>query len=154
MMATNRHPKRQPGTPQDWLNEFLRRMDEPEESIQLPNRRHRAMRRPTNICAWEFSIMGRKTRNLEVVTDYADGTHFVRLHRDILLPASICEAVRRHLNAGRWQEAKNLMLEHAMANAHDEIELFFDSTADRLDQERRAEKDLTRNPELAEYSCG
>jgi hypothetical protein len=106
-----------------------------------------------NLCLGVF-IMGRKTRNLEVVTDYADGTHFVRLHRDVLLPASICEAVRRLLNAGRWEEAKNLTLEHAMENAHDEIELFFDSTAARLDQKQRAEPNLSRNPELAEYSCG
>jgi hypothetical protein len=98
--------------------------------------------------------MGRKTRNLEVVTDYADGTHFVRLHRDILLPASICEAVRRLLNAGRWEEAKNLTLEHAMDNAHDEIELFFDSTADLLKHQQGAKPNLFRNPELAEYSCG
>jgi hypothetical protein len=76
--------------------------------------------------------MGKKVRNVEAVTDFADGTHFLRLHRDILLPASVCEAVRRHLTAGRWDAAKSLALEHAPADAHAEIELFFTSTAERL----------------------
>jgi hypothetical protein len=75
--------------------------------------------------------MGQKRRNLEAVTDFADGRHFVRLHRDILLPASVCEAVRRHLAAGRWGEAKSLTLEHAPADSHPEIELFFTPAADR-----------------------
>jgi hypothetical protein len=73
--------------------------------------------------------MGQNRRNVETVTDFADDRHFVRLHRDIVLPASVCEAVRRNLAAGRWDEAKNITLEHAPANAHDEIRLFFDSTA-------------------------
>lgn len=76
--------------------------------------------------------MGRKVRNVEAVTDFADGSHFIRLHRDILLPAAVCEAVRRHLAAGRWEEAKEISLEHAPADACEEIELFFTSTADRL----------------------
>lgn len=76
--------------------------------------------------------MGQKQRNVEAVTDFADGRHFVRLHRDILLPAEVCEAVRRHLAADRWEEAKSLALEHASADSHAEIELFFTSTADRL----------------------
>ncbi len=76
--------------------------------------------------------MGKKVRNVEAVTDYADGSHFLRLHRDIALPAAVCEAVRRHLAAGRWEEAKHLALEHAPADAHEEIELFFTSTAERL----------------------
>lgn len=76
--------------------------------------------------------MGQKRRNVEAVTDYADNTHFLRLHRDILLPPSICDAVRRHLAAGRWEEAKTLSLEHAPEDAHPEIELFFDSTSERL----------------------
>lgn len=76
--------------------------------------------------------MGKKVRNVEAVTDYADGTHFIRLHRDVVLPAAVCEAVRRHLAANRWDEAKALALEHAPADAQPEIELFFTSTAERL----------------------
>ncbi|WP_020472313.1 hypothetical protein [Zavarzinella formosa] len=76
--------------------------------------------------------MGQKVKNVEAVTDYADNRHFVRLHRDILLPAEACEAVRRHLAAGRWDEAKHITLEHAPEDAHDEVELFFTSTAERL----------------------
>lgn len=76
--------------------------------------------------------MGQKQRNVEAVTDFADGRHFLRLHRDILLPPHVCEAVRRHLAAGHWEQAKQLTLEHAPADAHPEIVLFFDSTAERL----------------------
>lgn len=79
--------------------------------------------------------MGQKSKNVEAVTDFADGRHFIRLHRDILLPASVCEAVRRHLTHGRWEEAKSLTLEHAPADSHPEIELFFTATADRLGSE-------------------
>jgi hypothetical protein len=79
--------------------------------------------------------MGKKVRNVEAVTDFADNQHFIRLHRDISLPAAVCEAVRRHLAAGRWEEAKNISLEHAPADAHEEIELFFTSTAERLNSE-------------------
>ena len=79
--------------------------------------------------------MGQKRRNVEAVTDFADNRHFVRLHRDIPLPATVCEAVRRHLAAGRWEEAKSLTLEHATADSHAEIELFFTSTAERLASE-------------------
>jgi hypothetical protein len=78
------------------------------------------------------SALGQKRRNVEAVTDYADGRHFVRLHRDIALPAAACEAVRRHLAAGRWEQAKNITLEHAPADSYEEIELFFNSTAERL----------------------
>jgi hypothetical protein len=76
--------------------------------------------------------MGQNSKNVEAVTDYADGRHFIRLHRDIILPAAVCEAVRRHLAANRWNEAKSLALEHAPSDAHEEIHLFFDSTATRL----------------------
>jgi hypothetical protein len=76
--------------------------------------------------------MGSKSKNVEAVTDFADNRHFIRLHRDILLPPAVCEAVRRHLTAGRWQEAKSLTLEHAPADAHDEINLFFDATAENV----------------------
>ncbi|OWK45560.1 hypothetical protein [Fimbriiglobus ruber] len=76
--------------------------------------------------------MGQKVKNVEAVTDYADNRHFLRLHRDILLPAEACDAVRRHLTAGRWEEAKQISLEHAPEDAHAEIELFFRATADRL----------------------
>jgi hypothetical protein len=79
--------------------------------------------------------MGAKRKNLEAVTDYADDTHFIRLHRDIIVPAPVCEAIRRHLAAGRWDEAKNIALEHAPANAREEIRLFFDAIA----QDRQAE---------------
>jgi hypothetical protein len=72
--------------------------------------------------------MGQKQRNIETVTDFADNRHFIRLHRDILLPAQVCEAVRRNLEAGRWDEAKMIALEHAPADAQDEIRLFFTST--------------------------
>ena len=92
--------------------------------------------------------MGKKVRNVEAVTDFADGTHFLRLHRDVLLPAAVCEAVRRHLAAGRWEQAKALALEHAPADAHAEIELFFTSTAERLAAEPAPE--LTPSPESAE----
>ena len=76
--------------------------------------------------------MGQKQRNVEAVTDFADGRHFIRLHRDILLPSEVCEAVRKHLAADRWDNAKALALEHAPADSHAEIELFFTSTAERL----------------------
>ena len=79
--------------------------------------------------------MGQKTKNVEAVTDYADNRHFIRLHRDILLPAEACEAVRRHLTAGHWEEAKQISLEHAPEDAHEEIELFFTATATRLASE-------------------
>jgi hypothetical protein len=73
--------------------------------------------------------MGQRRNNVEAVTDFADDRHFIRLHRDIYLPAPVCEAVRRHLAAGRWEEAKSITLEHAPADAQNEIHLFFDSTA-------------------------
>jgi hypothetical protein len=76
--------------------------------------------------------MGQNRKNVEAVTDFADNRHFLRLHRDIVLPAEACEAVRRHLTAGRWDDAKCLALEHAPADAHDEIHLFFDATAEPL----------------------
>jgi hypothetical protein len=76
--------------------------------------------------------LGQKRKNVEVVTDFADNRHFIRLHRDIALPPAPCEAVRRHLAAGRWQEAKDITLEHAPADSHEEIELFFNSTAELL----------------------
>jgi hypothetical protein len=82
-------------------------------------------------------MMGANRRNVEAVTDFADNRHFVRLHRDILLPASVCEAVRRHLAAGRWEEARSITLEHAPANAHEEVHLFFDSTAQLLASEAK-----------------
>lgn len=76
--------------------------------------------------------MGTKAKNVEAVTDYADGRHFIRLHRDIPLPAAACDAVRRHLAAGRWEEALAVVLEHGTEDAHDEVRLFFRATADRL----------------------
>ena len=79
--------------------------------------------------------MGASVKNVEAVTDFADNRHFIRLHRDILLPAEACDAVRRHLSAGRWEEAKQISLEHAPEDAHEEIELFFTSTATRLASE-------------------
>ncbi len=79
--------------------------------------------------------MGQNRKNVEAVTDFADNRHFVRLHRDILLPPAVCDAVRRHLAAGRWSEAKSITLEHAPADAHDEINLFFDATANALSAE-------------------
>lgn len=87
--------------------------------------------------------MGKKVKNIEAVTDYADNQHFIRLHRDILLPAEACQAVRRLLDAGRWEEAKSVTLEHAPEDAHPEIVLFFDATAERL---------ATETPVLAESS--
>jgi hypothetical protein len=82
--------------------------------------------------------MGQNRKNVEAVTDFADGRHFVRLHRDVLLPAEVCEAVRRHLAAGRWDNAKDLTLEHAPTDAHDEIHLFFDAAAATLAAENGA----------------
>ncbi len=82
--------------------------------------------------------MGQNRKNVEAVTDFADDRHFIRLHRDIVLPAAVCEAVRRHLTAGRWEDAKSITLEHAPTDAHDEIHLFFDSTAETLAAERQA----------------
>ncbi len=90
--------------------------------------------------------MGQKRKNVEAVTDYADNRHFLRLHRDILLPAGVCEAVRRHLAAGRWEEAKTLSLEHAPEDAHPEIELFFNSTAELLASENSEEASV--------HNCG
>ena len=75
--------------------------------------------------------MGQKRKNIEAVTDFAHNRHFLRLHRDILLPAEVCEAVRQHLSAGRWDDAKCLALEHAPVDAQDEIHLFFDAAAER-----------------------
>ena len=46
--------------------------------------------------------------------------------------------MRRHLAAGRWEEAKAITLEHAPADSHAEVELFFTSTADRLTGEGRS----------------
>jgi hypothetical protein len=74
--------------------------------------------------------MGQNRKNVEAVTDFADNRHFIRLHRDIVVPPAVCEAVRRHLAAGRWDVAKGIILEHAPENSHDEICLFFDSTAE------------------------
>ena len=76
--------------------------------------------------------MGQKSKNVEAVIDFADNRHFIRLHRDIVLPPAVCEAVRWHLAAGRWKEAKSITLEHAPADAHEEINLFFDATAENL----------------------
>jgi hypothetical protein len=86
--------------------------------------------------------MGQKSKNVEAVTDFADGRHFIRLHRDILLPAAVCDAVRRHLTAGRWEEAKSLTLEHAPADSHPEVELFFTPTVDRIGCEAAPEETL------------
>jgi hypothetical protein len=83
--------------------------------------------------------MGQSVKNVEAVTDFADNRHFIRLHRDILLPAEACDAVRRLLAVGRWREAKSISLEHAPEDAHAEIELFFTSTAERLAAEQLAE---------------
>jgi len=83
--------------------------------------------------------MGQKRRNVEAVTDFADNRHFIRLHRDIILPAAVCDAVRRNLAAGRWEQAKSITLEHAPADSHEEIELFFTSTAERLASEDQPE---------------
>jgi hypothetical protein len=83
--------------------------------------------------------MGQKVKNIEAVTDFADGRHFIRLHRDILLPAEVCEAVRHLLTAGRWDDAKSIALEHAPEDAHPEIELFFNSTAERIASEQVSE---------------
>ena len=96
--------------------------------------------------------MGKNVRNIEAVTDFADNQHFVRLHRDILLPASVCEAVRRHLTAGRWADAKSLTLEHAPENAYEEIELFFDSTAERLALEKQPPTQTSADNRLLEKS--
>jgi hypothetical protein len=79
--------------------------------------------------------MGQRSKNVEAVTDFAADSHFIRLHRDILLPAAACEAVRRLLAADRWEEAKSITLEHAPSDAHDEIRLFFEATAERLASE-------------------
>jgi hypothetical protein len=87
--------------------------------------------------------MGQKRKNVEAVTDYADGKNYLRLHRDILLPPQVCEAVRRHLAAGRWEEAKSLSLEHAPSDAHPEIKLFFNSTAELLANETEPDAALS-----------
>jgi hypothetical protein len=89
--------------------------------------------------------MGQAVKNVEAVTDYADNRHFIRLHRDILLPAEVCEAVRRHLVENRWVEAKSIVLEHAPEDAQDEIELFFNATAERLASENSIEAPSCKN---------
>jgi hypothetical protein len=96
--------------------------------------------------------MGQKVKNIETVTDFADGRHYVRLHRDVLLPASVCEAVRRHLGGGRWTEAKSIMLEHAPEDAHEEIELFFTSTARRLVRPTPSQTETVTDRRLRERS--
>lgn len=93
--------------------------------------------------------MGQKVRNIEAVTDYADNRHYLRLHRDVLLPAAVCEAVRRHLTAGRWEIAMSIVIEHAPTDCHDEIKLFFTSTAKRL----AAEKAGDAVPFVEEPAC-
>jgi hypothetical protein len=93
--------------------------------------------------------MGKKVRNVEAVTDFADNQHFIRLHRDISLPAAVCEAVRRHLTANRWEEAKSIVLEHAPSDTHEEIELFFTSTAERL----ASENSLGTAPAMESAPC-
>jgi hypothetical protein len=95
--------------------------------------------------------MGAKRRNVEAVTDFADNRHFIRLHRDIIVPADICEAVRRHLAAARWEEAMNITLEHAPADSHQEIELFFTSTAERLAAESQSQELQTTNASLRRH---
>jgi hypothetical protein len=90
--------------------------------------------------------MGQKVKNVEAVTDYADNRHFIRLHRDILLPAVACEAVRRHLSAGRWDEAASIALEHAPTDARDEIRLFFRATAERLAAEAQTRLESVAGP--------
>jgi hypothetical protein len=74
--------------------------------------------------------MGARVNNIEVVTDYADGRSFIRLHRDIVLPKNICDAVRQLLDAGQWEQAKMTALEYAPANSQEELILFFDSAAE------------------------
>jgi hypothetical protein len=98
--------------------------------------------------------MGQRRRNVEAVTDYADGRHFIRLHRDILLPAAACEAVRRHLAAGRWEQAKSIALEHAPTDSHEEIELFFTSSAQRLASEGLPEGAPPAETTACKASCG
>ncbi len=73
--------------------------------------------------------MGANVKNLEIVTDYADGRSFIRLHRDVVLPKEICGTLRDLLDAGDWEEAKAIALEHAPADAREELALFFDATA-------------------------
>jgi len=46
-----------------------------------------------------------KTQKTLTVTDFAENRHFIRLHRDIVLPETVYEAVHRHLAAGRWPVA-------------------------------------------------
>jgi hypothetical protein len=60
-------------------------------------------------------------------------------------PDSDFVAVRRHLAAGRWEEAANITLDHAPADAHDEIRLFFDATSQRLASEGHAEASLAED---------
>ncbi len=98
--------------------------------------------------------MGQRRKNVEAVTDFADGRHFIRLHRDILLPAAVCEAVRRHLAAGRWEQAKSITLEHAPADSHAEIELFFTSTAAFLAADRQPDSVAPANTEAGKASHG
>ncbi len=86
------------------------------------------------ICRHHAAAIQRRN-NVEAVTDFADGRHFIRLHRDIVLPAPVCEAVRKLLTANRWEDAKSLALEHAPADAHNEINLFFDSASANLTAE-------------------
>ena len=62
--------------------------------------------------------MGSRSKNVEAVTDFADNRHFIRLHRDILLPAEACDAIRHLLKAGRWEDAKSIAFEHAPADEH------------------------------------
>ena len=57
--------------------------------------------------------MGQKVRNIEAVTDYADNRHYLRLHRDVLLPAAVCRPVRRRLTAGRWEIAMSIVIQRA-----------------------------------------
>ncbi len=73
--------------------------------------------------------MGAKRKNFELVTDYADGRNFIRLHRDIELPEDVCNTIRKLLGTGNWEEAKSLALDHAPVDAREELVMFFDATA-------------------------
>jgi hypothetical protein len=85
--------------------------------------------------------MGANVKNVECVTDFSDGRHFVRLHRDILMPAQACEAIRKLLAENSWEEAMSIALEHAPADAYEEIKLFFDSSGERLSSTGSAAQD-------------
>jgi len=69
--------------------------------------------------------MGKKVKNLELVTDYATDERCVRLHIDLPVEAGVAKEIAGLLDQGKREDAKRLLKRHAEETQHDVIELFF-----------------------------